>query len=124
MRGSSERAEFGAVERRSDAETSVAAAAAREQAIIGAEYIAAERHPRKWADVRVRMLDHCSRPRFAEVSRYRKPVGKKLINGAWIEQFATGFTIRMAETLAQEMGNVKAHRKLPRVEPSGLNERS
>lgn len=107
MRGSSERAEFGAVERRSDAETSVAAAAAREQAIIGAEYIAAERHPRKWADVRVRMLDHCSRPRFAEVSRYRKPVGKKLVNGEWKEQFAVGFTIRLAETLAQEMGNVK-----------------
>jgi hypothetical protein len=106
-RGSTERAEFGSVEIRKESETGVAAAAAREQAIIGAEYIAAERHPRRWGDVRVRMMDHCSRPRFAEVSRYRKPVGKKYDNGQWIEQFATGFTIRMAETLAQEMGNVK-----------------
>jgi hypothetical protein len=67
----------------------------------------AERHPRKWADVRVAMLDHCLRPRFAEVSRYKKPVGKKNVNGQWIDSYAEGFSIRFCEALAGEMRNVK-----------------
>lgn len=107
QRGSVARQEFGAQEIQSSAETSMAAVTAREQAVIQAEYLMAERHPRKWMDVRARMMDHCARPRFAEVSRYKKPVGKKFQDGAWVEQFAYGFTVRFAETLAQEMGNVK-----------------
>lgn len=101
------REEFGAAQIATTSEKSVAGIAAREQAIIQAEYVMAERHPRSWEDVRVRMMDHCKRPRFAECTRYCKPVGKKFVNGEWIEEKARGFTIRFAETLAQEMGNVK-----------------
>ncbi|MFH1110957.1 MAG: hypothetical protein V1790_17425 [Planctomycetota bacterium] len=101
------REEFGAEQIATTSEKSVAGIAAREQAIIQAEYVMAERHPRVWLDVRGRMMDHCRRPRFAEVTRYCKPVGKALINDVWTETKARGFTIRFAETLAQEMGNVK-----------------
>lgn len=101
------RQEFGAQQMQTQAETSMAAAAARERAIVEAEYIMAERHPRAWMNVRAVMLDHCSRPRFAEIARYAKPVGKEKINGEWVEKKVKGFSSRFAETLAQEMGNVK-----------------
>lgn len=87
-------------------ETAAIAVAARERAVVEARYLMAERHPRNWSDVRIRMLNHCERPGFAEKSRYSKPVGKELINGEWVEKKAKGFTIRFAETLAQEMRNV------------------
>jgi hypothetical protein len=106
-RGSTARQEFGVSEVRNQADIAIAAVAAREEAIIKAEYVMAERHPRVWMDVRAAMLDHCARPRFAEVSRYAKPVGKKKVNGEWVEEKAKGFSARFAETLAQEMGNVK-----------------
>jgi hypothetical protein len=107
QRGLTERQEFGAFERDNSGETAIAAVAARERSIIEAQYLMAERHPRNWMDVRARMMDHCLRPRFAEVSRYKKPVGKKKINGEWVDQYAEGYTIRFAESLAQEMRNVK-----------------
>lgn len=105
--GMTTRQEFGAQQLTAQAETAMAAVTAREQAIIQAEYIMAERHPRVWMNVRSAMLDHCKRPRFSDISRYSKPVGKKFVNGEWVEQKATGFTARFAETLAQEMGSVK-----------------
>lgn len=107
QRGMTAREDFAGGEIQRTAETALAAVAARERAVIEAQFLVAERHPRTWADVRVRILDHCSRPRFAEVSRYAKPVGKTKINGEWVDQKATGFTIRFAETLAQEMRNIK-----------------
>lgn len=67
----------------------------------------AERHPRVWDRVGQSMLKHCDRPRFAAVSRYAKPVGGKMVDGKWENQYARGFTGRFAETLAQEMGNIK-----------------
>lgn len=106
-RGITAREEFTGVQRQNSAETALAAVAARERALVEAQYLMSERHPRIWADVRVRILDHCSRPRFAEVSRYKKPVGKKNVNGEWVNLYAAGFTIRFAESLAQEMANVK-----------------
>jgi hypothetical protein len=101
------REEFGARQAERQAERETAAVTAREEAIIKAEYLVAERRPRVWSLVRQEMLQHCSRPRFAEVSRYAKPVGKKFVNGEWIEEKARGFTARFAETLRQEMGNIK-----------------
>lgn len=118
------REEFGAQQITESAETSMSATTARETAIIQAEYIMAERHRRNWMDVRARMLDHCRRPRFASISRYCKPVGKKFVNGEWIEEKARGWSARFAEVLAQEMGNIKpwsqvtyedAHMKIVRV---------
>lgn len=101
------REELGSREVRRVTERDTAAVQAREEAIIKAEYLMSERHPRKWMDVRAAMLDHCSRPRFAEIARYAKPVGKRFVNGEWIEEKARGWTARFAETLRQEMGNIK-----------------
>lgn len=106
-RGVTTREEFTGIEQSYGAETAIAAVSARERALVEAQFLMAERHPRKWLDVREQMMDHCIRPRFAEVSRYKKPVGGKMVNGKWVDQFAEGFSIRFAETLAQEMGNVK-----------------
>lgn len=107
QRGMTVRDEFSAIQSQSQAETASAAVTARERALVEAQYLMAERHPRDWMDVRAAMLQHCSRPRFAEVSRYAKPVGKKKVNGEWVDEYARGFTVRFAETLSQEMGNVK-----------------
>lgn len=100
------REEFAATESRRQAETALAAVAARERAQVEAMYVMAERHPRNWDTVRVSVLGHCSRPRFAEAAKYRKPVGRKLINGEWREQFVEGLSARFAETAGQEAGNL------------------
>src|SRR6267154_5994091 len=106
-RGEVMREEFSGREVQNSAETALAAVTARERALVEAQYLIAERHPRMWPDVRARILDHCTRPRFAEVSRYAKPVGNEKVNGEWVKTFAKGFTVRFAETLAQEMGHLK-----------------
>ena len=106
-RGVTTREEFGSRQVHSQAETAAVAVTARERAVVEAQYIIAERHPRTWMDVRAAMLSHCSRPRFAEIARYAKPIGKEKLNGQWVDKFARGFTVRFAETLTQEMGNIK-----------------
>jgi hypothetical protein len=68
-------------------------------ASIQARYIMAERHPRDLAKVKERMLEWCSRPKFAEAARYKKPMG-----GAG--KFIEGFSVRFVETAVREMGNV------------------
>jgi len=103
------RSEFGAVETEFAGDTARAGIQAREQAAIQAEYIMAERHPRNWLDVRSAMLDHCKRPRFAEVARFARPVGnEKNEEGKWVPKIATGWSTRFTEVLMQEMRNVKA----------------
>lgn len=104
-RGVTARDEFGASEIQGRAETATAAVAARERARIEAMFIMAERHPRDWDDVRVRLLKHCDRSGFAEVARYKKPVGKKFINGEWKDTYAEGLSVRFAEIARTEMGN-------------------
>ncbi len=106
-RGVTTRTEFSGSEIQKTADMAVAAVTARERAIVEAQYLVAERHPRDWMDVRAAMLTHCARPRFAGVCRYAKPVGKKKVNGQWVEEFAKGFTVRFAEVLTQEAGNIK-----------------
>lgn len=106
QRGVVAREDFGSQQLQSQAETSANAVAAREKAKIEAAYVMAERHPRMWDSVRVNILAHCARPRFAETAMYRKPVGKKQINGQWQEQFVEGLSARFAETAMQEMGNL------------------
>lgn len=100
------RQEFGASQAQSQHETAIAAVTARERARVEALYVMAERHPRSWDSVRVRLLSHCERPRFAEIAKYRKPVGNKEINGQWVQQYVEGPSARLAETAAQEMTNL------------------
>ena len=107
-RGVMRRDEFGTVQTQSQAETAMAAVAAREQAKIQAAYIMAERHPRVWDGVRRRLLDHCQRYGFALIARYRKAVGKELVNGELKEKHAEGLSTQFAQVARQEMGNVSA----------------
>lgn len=108
QRGITTREEFGGTEVQQSPETAMAAVTARERAVIEAQCLMAERHPRKWLDVRAAMIDHCKRPKFAAVARYARPTGgKELINGEWVDKEAKGFTTRFTEILAQEMGNIK-----------------
>ena len=104
-RGQVMRQEFGSVQSQTAAETAIAAVSAREQAKIQAMFIMAERHPRNWDTVRVRLLQHCDRVGFAEVARYMKPAGRKQVNGQWVDSYAEGLSARFAEIARQEMGN-------------------
>lgn len=108
QRGMVRRDDFGAQQLQSNAETSLAAVTAREQARIQAAYIMAERHPRDWDGVRVRLMRHCQRYGFAYVARYAKPVGSEFVNGEWVEKKATGLSTQFAQVARQEMGNVHA----------------
>lgn len=56
----------------------------------------AERHPRDLDVVRQKLLKECRRPGFAEVARYRKPIGKGV----------EGPSIRFAEAAIRYMGNI------------------
>ena len=105
-RGQTSRNEFGVQQTQSSAETAGIAVAARERAKIEAMYVMSERHPRSWDTVRVRLLSHCDRPGFAEIARYKKPAGRKKVNGQWVDVFAEGLSARFAEIARQEAGNL------------------
>lgn len=78
------------------AETNQAALSAQATAMIQARYVMADRRPRSWADVRVRILNDCERPAFAKAARYRKPIGKGV----------EGPSIRFAEACMRYAGNM------------------
>ncbi len=78
-------------------DTASAAMAERVRAEVQSRCIMALQRPRSLDDVRVRVLDHCKRPRFAEKSRYSKPVGNTTIEGP---------SIRFVEAALVEFGNV------------------
>jgi hypothetical protein len=78
------------------AETQSSAMQAQAQAAIQARFVMALQRPRSWEDVRVRILGECKRPGFAEVARYRKPIGKGV----------EGPSIRFAEACARYAGNL------------------
>jgi hypothetical protein len=92
------------IERRG--EMAIAAAAATAKATVEAKYVIALNNPRKLMESRASILDACKRPRFAESARYKKPVGKKQINGRWEPAFIEGLSIRFAETAIQAMKNI------------------
>jgi len=78
------------------AETSTAAFAAQQRALIEARYIMAMQRPRDMDQVRERMLKDARRPSFAAVARYHKPVGKGV----------EGPSIRFVEAALRNMGNL------------------
>lgn len=83
-----------AVERRDSASTAMAE---RARAEVQSRYVMALQRPRSIDGVRVRVLDHCKRPRFADKARYAKPVGGQSIEGP---------SIRFVEAALVEFGNV------------------
>lgn len=105
-RGLVRRDEFGVQQAQTQAETSMAAVTAREQAMVQARFIMAERHQRNWDLVRVRLLSHCDRPGFAEKAWYKKPTGKAKINGVFVDTFAEDLSARFMEVARQEIGNL------------------
>lgn len=78
-------------------ETAAAAVAARERAAVEARFIVAAKFPRSMDQARLRILDACKRPKFAESARYSKPVGKQRVEG---------LSIRFAEEGARAWGNL------------------
>ena len=79
-----------------DSETAAAVATARAE--VEAAYVVALRRPRDIENVRLRVLGSCKRKRFAQSALYSKPVGSKAI---------TGLSIRAAEELIRQMGNIR-----------------
>lgn len=94
--GGIQRQEFGAQQTQALAETSSSAVAAQARAAIESRYVMAMRNPRDMDGVRVRLLKECKRPSFAEVARYKKPIGKGI----------EGLSIRFVEAAFRCMGNI------------------
>lgn len=78
-------------------ETAASAVAARERAAVEARFLVALKMPRNTDQARLRILDACKRPRFAESARYSKPVGKQRVEG---------LSIRFAEEAGRAWGNL------------------
>ena len=79
------------------ADSTSQALVAQARAEVEARIAAARRWPRDIDNVRVSLLGACDRSRFAEVSRYAKPIG---------EDFVRGWSIRFAEEVYRLMGNL------------------
>jgi hypothetical protein len=77
-------------------ELATAAVAAQARALVEARYVMAVQRPRDIDLVRVKLLNACKRPTFANAARYLKPVGKGI----------EGPSIRLAEEAARCMGNI------------------
>ncbi len=82
------------------AETASSSVAAQAQAQVQARYVMAKRFPRRFDQVRTRMLKACERTLFAEAAIYHKPMGG--------EKFVEGPSIRFAEEAARCLGNLLA----------------
>lgn len=83
---------------RRSAELATSATQARARVEIEAAYTVALNRPRNLDDVRVKLLEACNRPGFAQAALYAKPVaGKKM----------KGLSIRFAEEAARQMGNIR-----------------
>ncbi len=78
-------------------ETASTAAAVQAKTQVEARYMMAMHQPRSVMQFRQKLLDACKRPRFAQTSRYSKPVGKERI---------VGWSIRFAEECARCLGNL------------------
>ncbi len=77
-------------------ETAATAAASQVKALVEARYTVALARPRDIDAVRQALMKECTRPSFAEVARYNKPVGKGIV----------GPSIRFAEAAARCMTNI------------------
>lgn len=94
---------FNELETRSAAETSAHALAARAKAEVESRFIVALRRPRDMDDVRLRVLAECKRHGFAERARYGLP---RWDSKQRKEVLVTGWSIRFAESVARNFGNL------------------
>lgn len=84
------------VQQAGSGETAIAAMAAKAQALVHARYEVAFHRPRDLDRVRQMLMKECTRPTFAKVAEYNKPVGKGI----------KGPSIRFAETAIRCMTNI------------------
>lgn len=77
-------------------ETAAAVVAAQASALVQARYVIAMKNPRDLDIVREKLLKECTRPSFARVARYKKPIGEGIF----------GPSIRFAEAAIRLMGNI------------------
>lgn len=85
---------FGTREVSRASETAAAAQAAKSRALVESRLIVAMQRPRKWLDVRTKLLEECRRPGFAESAWYQ------------VKNRGEGLSIRFAEAAIRCMGNV------------------
>jgi hypothetical protein len=89
-----EKTGFGTTEVRRAHDAAAVAQAARAKAIIESRLVIALQRPRKWPDVRIKLLAECKRPGFPESAWYQ------------VENRGEGLSIRFAEAAMRCMGNV------------------
>ena len=94
------RTEFDATQRSMSGETSSAAVAARETAMVQSRVILAARNPRDVERFRVSLLKECRRPGFAGMVEYHRPVGKQYNEATqeWEEKIAIGPSVHLIRT--------------------------
>jgi len=80
-----------------EGETASSAVAAREKAAVEARFLVALHRPRNPDTARIRILNACQRPRFAEGAKYAKPVGGSKVVGP---------SIRFVEEALRQWGNI------------------
>lgn len=81
---------------------------AMERAAVDNQVATAKAHPRKLHLFKKNAMDMVSNdPETAESCHYVRPVGKKLVNGKWVDEFAEGPSIRAAEIVAACYQNLR-----------------
>lgn len=83
---------------------------ALERAQIDVQVATAHKYPRSLQQFRTRSMSMaCLDPETAESCIYCRPVGKEQnAQGKWVEKFAEGASIRLAEIVAASYGNIRA----------------
>lgn len=101
------REEFGGITTMQNAEMAGIAVAAAARAEIEASYILALKNPRNEEEGRASILKVCKNLKFSETAIYRKPQGKKQVNGQWVANNIEGLSIRFAEEAIRLWRNIK-----------------
>lgn len=98
---------FGGTTYLQNAEMAGIAVAASAKAEVESAYILALKNPRNEAECRSSILNVCKNLKFSETAIYRKPQGKKQVNGQWIANNIEGLSIRFAEEAIRLWRNIK-----------------
>ena len=89
------------------AELAAMRVAAQAKAEIESAFIMALKMPRNRDQARIEILEACKNVTFASMAKYKKPVGKKEVNGTWVQNYVEGPSIRFAEEMIRAWTNVK-----------------
>lgn len=89
------------------AEIAATRVAAQARAEIESAFIMALKMPRNRDQARIEILGACKNITFANMAKYKKPVGKKEVGGTWVQNYVEGPSIRFAEEMIRAWTNVK-----------------